>query len=146
MNRHKIKIVKPTDSDFENIKKYIKYFELDDRVIEKQQFLVAKKNIELLGFGRIKIHQNCDEICSIGIKEKYRRRGIASLLVKELINLSSNEIYLVSINPDLFKKLGFSVVSIYPDEIKNKLNYCKEVLVVPEKYVVMKHQQRTTIF
>ena len=136
-----IKIESASENDFELIKVYINKFELDNRHLELKQFIVAKYETELVGFGRIRKHANCDELCSIGVLEKYRRNGIATKLVLSLLINASEEVYLVCINPDYFKKLNFEITSVYPSEMIDKLNYCTNELVVPEKYVVMHYQK-----
>jgi N-acetylglutamate synthase-like GNAT family acetyltransferase len=135
----KIEIESANNSDFVYIKKLIKQFELDDRGLEQKQFLVAKQNNELIGFGRIRNHQNCDEICSIGVLEHHRRKKIASSIIKMLIVGSKKPIYLVCIQPNYFTKIGFVIKKSYPKEMEEKLNYCINELVVPEKYVVMNY-------
>ena len=129
----------PDNADFDFIKAHIKKFELDDRVLKKEEFLVLKKENELFAFGRIRKHKGCDEICSIGVVEKDRRKGYATLLVKELIKTATQPLYLVCIIPEFFTPLGFKVVIHYPAALADKLNYCTNELVVPEKYVVMQY-------
>ncbi len=108
--------------------------------MDLDQFLVAKENNQLLGFGRIKSHKGCDEFCSLGVIESMRCKGIARRLIEAHIKYSKQPIYLVCIIPEYFKKLGFVTVDEFPDEIANKLNYCTLELPVPEKYVVMKFE------
>lgn len=121
------------------IKQLIKQFELDDRDLQCAQFLVAKENNELVGFGRIRRHNGCDEFCSLGVLESQRFKGIAKELILARIKIATQPIYLVCIIPDYFESLGFKIVSDYPSEMADKLNYCTSELVVPEKYVVMKY-------
>jgi len=116
----------------------IQRFELDDRELDYQQFLVAKENDELLGFGRIRQRDDCFELCSLGVTEPMRLKGIGKQLVKALILKSSNPLFLVCIIPEFFTPFGFDVVSEYPEAMQEKLNYCTSELVVPETYVVMK--------
>lgn len=118
----------------------MKEFELDDRNLRCDQFLVAKKNDELLGFGRIRRHNGCDEFCSLGIIESKRFTGIAKELILARIKIATQPIYLVCIIPDYFEALGFKIVTSYPPEMADKLNYCTSELVVPENYVVMKYE------
>lgn len=132
-----INISIPSNSDFETIKILIEKFSLDNRNLSSSEFLVAKENNNVIGFGRIKKHKNCDEFCSLGVLEEKRLQGIGKMLVEARIKLATQPIYLVCITPDYFKKLGFIIVEKYPNEIKEKLNYCTSVLNVPEKYVVM---------
>lgn len=135
-----LSIQKATESDLELIKHFIEKFELDNRDIHYHQFLVAKEENELVGFGRIRRHHNCDEFCSLGVLEPQRFKGIAKELVLASIKTATQPIYLVSIIPDYFESLGFKIVNEYPPEIADKLSYCISELVVPEKYVVMKYE------
>jgi N-acetylglutamate synthase-like GNAT family acetyltransferase len=131
--------IKPaSETDFELIKQLISQFELDDRELKMNQFLVASDGNELLGFGRIRVRENCLELCSLGVVEPQRLQGIGKQLVKELILKSAHPLYLVCIIPEFFTPFGFKVVFEYPKALQEKLNYCTSELVVPEKYVVMK--------
>lgn len=132
-------ITTATEADFEAIKQLIKLFELDDRCLERGQFLVAKHEDEILGFGRIRKHNGCDEFCSLGVVESKRFKGIAKALILARIAISTQPIYLVCIIPEFFESLGFEIVTDYPDEMQDKLNYCISELTVPEPYVVMKY-------
>lgn len=129
------------ESDFEAIKKHIATFELDNRDLRYQQFLVAKENGKLVGFGRIRKHKGCDEFCSLGVLEEKRFNGIAKELILARIKIATQPIYLVCIMPEYFEKLGFAIVTEYPAEMADKLHYCTAELVVPEEYVVMKYQK-----
>ena len=128
------------ENDFLIIKKLIDQFELDDRDIHQHQFLVAKENNELLGFGRIRRHDDCFELCSLGVTEPKRLQGIGKQLVKELILITQEPLYLVCIIPEFFVPFGFKVVPEYPKAMEEKLDYCTSELVVPEKYMVMKFE------
>lgn len=135
----KFDIKTATEADFQAIKQFIKQFDLDDRCLEREQFLVAKEQDEILGFGRIRKHKGCDEFCSLGVIESNRFKGIAKALILARIAISTQPIYLVCIIPEFFESLGFEVVTDYPYEMQDKLNYCISELTVPEPYVVMKY-------
>ena len=124
--------------DFEKIKAYISLFELDNRDLDYRQFLVYKKENELVGFGRIRNYSDCDEICSLGVIESERKKGIGKQLVKALIQKTTSTLFLVCIIPQYFEGLNFKVTNQYPIEILEKLNYCTNSLVVEEEYVAMK--------
>ena len=91
----------------------------------------------MVGFGRLRKHFDCIELCSLGVVTNYRRQGIGKAIVKELIKKSSDSIHLVCIIPDFFTPFGFKIVEQYPNAIQNKLKYCTQELVVPETYVAM---------
>ena len=103
--------------------------------------MVAKDKGELLGFARIRKHKGCDEFCSLGVIESKRFNGIATELVLAKIKTATQPIYLVSIIPEFFETLGFIIVQEFPLKMKDKLDYCNSELMVPETYVVMKHQE-----
>lgn len=135
-----ITINKPTASDFDVIIKAIEDFDLDNRDLDLNQFVVAKQNDVLLGFGRIRKHNGCDEFCSLGVLKEKRFNGVAKLLIEARIKLATQPIYLVCITPKYFESFGFIIVDEFPEEMTDKLNYCTEELSVPEKYVVMKYE------
>jgi N-acetylglutamate synthase-like GNAT family acetyltransferase len=114
-------------------------FELDDRELNYSEFLVAKLNNNIVGFGRIRNYESSCELCSLGVIKPNRLQGIGNAIVKELILRATKPLYLVCIIPDFFKPHGFTIAINYPMELENKLNYCASHLFVPERYVVMKH-------
>ena len=123
---------------FNAIKSHIQKFELDNRCLEQHEFLVALQHHMILGFGRIREHIDCSELCSLGVIEPERNKGVGTALTKALIKKAEQQLYLVCIIPEFFEPLGFKVCENYPDSLKAKLNYCTNELVVPETYVVMK--------
>lgn len=137
-------IVPCSEYFFESVKSGIEEMWLDDRHLNYKQFFVAiNSNNEVIGFGRIREYEDCAEVCSVGVFEKYRKKGvgknIVSKLVKEFCKKSEKPIYVVTIIPNFFEKLNFEMVQApYPLAIQEKLEYCIQNLSVPEKYVVMK--------
>jgi len=128
----------PTEKEFQQICHYIHEFELDDRSLNRQQFIAAFRGNELVGFGRLRDHSDCTELCTLGVITQYRRQGIGKAIVAELVRISPSNLFLVCIIPEFFTPFGFAIVNEYPAPLLNKLNYCTSELVVPETYVVMK--------
>lgn len=123
---------------FELVKQYIQEFELDNRVLRSEEFLIEKDGLELLAFGRIREYSGFSELCSLGVIKKERSKGLGKKLTKALIKKSLQPLYLVCIIPDYFKVFGFSICTTFPLGIQDKLNYCTTHLEVNEEYVVMK--------
>lgn len=132
-------ICTPDTADFDIVKVHLKELELDDRELKKEQFLIAKKDNKIAAFCRMRKHKGCDELCSLGVIHSERGNGYAKLLLQELIARSDQPLYLACIIPQMFMPLGFKVVTDYPPELKDKLNYCTSELTVPEKYVIMRY-------
>ncbi|MES2593115.1 MAG: GNAT family N-acetyltransferase [Bacteroidota bacterium] len=131
----------PTENEFIDICEFIRQFELDNRDLKKDQFTVALRDNELVGFGRLREHTDCFELCSLGVVTSYRRKGIGKAVVIELLKKTTTDIFLVCIIPEFFQPLGFHIVKHYPASIQNKIGYCTEELVVPEMYVAMQLQR-----
>jgi len=131
----------PTKKEFEQICEYIHEFELDDCDLSPHQFIIALNgNDKLLGFGRLRNHPDCTELCSLGVVTQHRSQGIGKAIVSQLIKRAIGKLYLVCIIPEFFTPFGFTIVNHYPAPLLNKLNYCTHELVVPEIYVVMQLQ------
>lgn len=126
------------NSEFPIVKKLITEYCLDDNDLRASQFLVAKFEGKIVGFGRLRQYPTCNELCSLGVVEELRLKGIGRSLSLSLISKSKLPLYTVTIIPEFFAKFGFTATNEYPAEIEKKLNYCSSVLNVPEKYVVMK--------
>lgn len=134
----KFSLQQPTQSQFTAICDYIKAFELDNRNLKKEEFIVAIHQNEVLGFGRLREHIDCFELCSLGVVMPHRMQGVGKEIVKALIETTDAPIYLVCIIPNFFTPFGFQQVSAFPDAIKDKIDYCTQELVVPEIYVAMR--------
>lgn len=141
MNKN-ISIRTAKQNEFLVIINYIQQFDLDNRELDYSQFVVATINENIIGFGRIRKHTDCDEFCSLGVLNEYRNLGVAKLLIEARIKLATQQIYMCCIISNYFKKMGFEIVNEYPIAMQDKLNYCTNSLVVEEPYVVMRYNNK----
>lgn len=111
--------------------------ELDNRDLKVEEFLVMKSEEDVVGFGRIREFNGFSELCSMGILEHVRSKGLGAAMVRALCKKATQSLYLACIIPDYFSQLGFNVCNTYPELMQDKLDYCTESLPVPEPYVVM---------
>lgn len=128
----------PTDSDFKQICKWIDKFELDNRELKKEEFYAAYHQDELIGFGRLRKHKDCRELCSLGVLIPFRGKGVGKALTAALLKSATTPVYVVCIIPDFFNHFGFKQVISYPLSIAEKLAYCTHSLPVDEIYVAMR--------
>jgi N-acetylglutamate synthase-like GNAT family acetyltransferase len=119
------------------VKEQIAQFELDDRSLHHSQFLLALQNNTIIGFGRIREHSRCSELCSLGVIHPERNKGVGKALTKALISKAKQPLYLACIIPHYFAPFGFEICHTFPPELKDKLDYCTNELVVPQTYVIM---------
>lgn len=122
---------------FEEVRQYIQTFELDNRRLRPEDFLIALMDDTLVGFGRVREYGDCSELCSLGVTEPHRCKGIGSMLVRALVQKAQQPLYLVCIIPSFFEPHGFATCAHYPATMQQKLDYCNSALPVAEPYVVM---------
>lgn len=134
-----IKIEEMTLTDLENIKNILildfddfwTYNILKDELnCENSNYVVAKTlNDEIVGFAGIKTVFNESDIMNIVVKKSFRNKGIGSLLLKKLIDVSTS-LNVTSITLEvmeenfsaihLYEKFGFEIIGIRKNYYKDK--------------------------
>lgn len=125
-------------SDLEKIKDILTT-DFDDfwneKVLEEElsssssKYIVAKKDNEIVGFAGLKIVLNEVDIMNIVTKKNYRRHGIGSLLLKNLITISKNlnaKSITLEVNENnsnainLYTKFNFKKIAVRKNYYKNQ--------------------------
>ena len=88
-----IKLRDAKKEDIEFIKEKIAQFKLDPENLQYNQFIVAEDKGKIAGFGRLKPYKDAVEVGALGVIPEYRKRGIASLIMNELIKRGPKKIY-----------------------------------------------------
>lgn len=142
LNLSNLQISSASIDDIPSIAKVVEQLQLDSLHLNHEQFIVAKLNMKIIGFGRLRNHADALELCSLGVLPEYRNQGIARLLVSGLLDRAGEQpVYVVCIIPDYFKKLGFAETTSFPESLQAKINYCTTILGgcdAGENYVVMR--------
>jgi len=136
-----IVVREPSDKEFEEVKKWVEKFWLDNDNMQKEQFRVLIYNNSLAAFGRLRINDDATEICTIGVLTKFQKKGIGMAMVRSLLSSVEKEAYLVTVIPKFFLKLGFEAVKQYPKSIQKKRDLCVTQYHVDTPYEVMKWTQ-----
>mgnify|MGYP006150828029 FL=1 len=98
-------------------KRWVKQFYFPE--IEKIKTIIVKHKDWIIGHGSIRVDNKLAQIFHIFIDEKFRRKGLASLLVKELEKVSKTEAKTFTINvvqknieaKMLYEKLGYKIIN-----------------------------------
>ena len=133
-----IRIHSALRSDMLVIEQLAKKLDLDIEDISWDQFITAKKNDKIIGFGRLRKYPGCAEIATVGVIEEERKSGVATLIIKELMRSGPSEIFVTCVIPDFFNKLGFQMVKQYPSVLQKKVDFCKSYDFSDEQIFVMK--------
>lgn len=136
---HGATIRRPDEKEFEEVKKYVEEFWLDNNNMLREQFRVLLYNNKLAAFGRLRKNADATELCTLGVVKKYRGRGFGKAMVKALLKEAKSEVYVVCVIPEFFKKTGFKEISSYPESIKAKVDLCTQYFHVGKEYKVMKY-------
>lgn len=132
----------PDSKEFEEVKKYVKQFWLDDEQMLKEQFKILLQDDKPVAFGRLREKEDATELCTLGVLEEYRGRRLGSAMVKSLVSLAKKDVHVVSVIPGFFRKQGFIPVQEYPASIKKKVELCTEHYHVGVPYQVMKYKNQ----
>ncbi len=119
-----ITISRATVEDMPLIVHLAEKFKLDTRDIKIENFLVAKEDGILLGFGRLKYHKEFTEMGTFAVLPAYRHRGVGQKLMNQLIKIAPEEVYLLTTIPEYGYRFGFRLVMKVPDFIKPHLLAC----------------------
>jgi len=130
----------PDDMPF--ITEYINRFRLDNEDLDFRQFIIAADGNVLVGFGRIRPHNEVYELGCIGVVESSRGRGIGRMIVEYLINaFPSDDVYITTDLIRYFERLGFRQIEHGPGELIEKLGrVCRSKC--REGAMVMLHRRR----
>jgi N-acetylglutamate synthase-like GNAT family acetyltransferase len=145
MTKSEIAIQSASKKDILIIEHLAKEFELDLENFNWNQFVVAKKDNKIIGFGRLRKYklenqsEECYEIATVGVVFEERKRGAGSLIVKEIIRNGPSEIFITCVIPCFFEKLGFQLVKHYPSVLQKKVDFCKSYNFNDDQIFVMKH-------
>lgn len=133
-----IPVIPAIETDLHEIVFLAKSLDLDLEDVLWQQFIVAKKEESIIGFGRLRNYSQCTEVATVGVIQEERNKGIGTTIVKELIRLGPAEIYITCVIPKFFIRLGFQTVKEYPFILQKKVDFCKLYDFSDEQIFVMK--------
>ena len=131
----------PNEKEFEQVKQLIEDFWLDNEDMKPEQFKVLLDSGKLIAFGRLREHNEATELCTLGVAKDYRCKGYGKEMVKHLINWTKRDVYVVTVIPEFFSKLGFSFIGKYPLPIQKKLENCSANYDVGVPYRAMKWEK-----
>ena len=128
MIKVQLEILPATDSDMPVIEQVAKKFDLDCEHMSGSQFIVVKREKNIIGIGRLRDYPEqtgWSEIATVAVIEEERKRGVGSMIVRKLIDKAPSEIFVTCVIPDFFTRFGFQKVKQYPSVLEKKVDFCK---------------------
>lgn len=116
-------------ADMPLIEECVRRFRLDGENLQVSQFIVARREGQMVAFGRIKPYEQVFELGCVGVLEAERGRGLGRLVVEELIRrFPTPAVYLTTDLPEYFARLGFRRIDTGPPVLFAKIaRVCSEL-------------------
>lgn len=144
ITRKTIRIRHATEGDMAFIREELKKNNIDSENLDPHEFVVAAENGTIAGFGRLRRTGELHQIGCVVVVEDKRRRGVASLIVKYLLDSAPvTLVYIVTDLVDYFKKLGFVEMKEGSKELLDALDEACKVRGKPHTVVMVFERPRT---
>lgn len=119
-----MQIRKAVKTDFARVRRLAARFDLDYADMEADNFWVAAQGLRIVGICGLTKHPDCLELRSLAVADRFRKRGVGHKLVLALSEQASGDIFLTTIIPDYFAKLGFEPVTAVPASMVKPEDWC----------------------
>jgi len=88
--------------------------------------IIAIRGENLIGIARMKTFkkQKAHELCSVTVKDGWRDSGIGTMLVNKAMKLAKYDVYLHTLNPEFYIKIGFRETKDRPGIIIKNGAWC----------------------
>jgi N-acetylglutamate synthase-like GNAT family acetyltransferase len=116
-------IRKAEQRDHPAILKILKDLDLYYPTLEMKGFWVAEGAGVILGVVQLEEHPDFIYLGSLAVKSEYQGQGIAKRLLNDTLSKLTKNIYLYTIIPEFFAKLGFKVAGRQPAGLPSKERY-----------------------
>ena len=136
---NRISVTDALASDMETIITQAKALDLDSQDMHFGQFVIARNEQVIVGFGRIKKYDDCVEISTVGVIPHQQRMGIGTLVVNALLSKINGEVYVISVIPEYFSRFGFVTSKEFPKVLLDKCNFCHSFGFKEGEVFVMKY-------
>ncbi|GAB4388831.1 MAG: hypothetical protein Kow0025_10490 [Thermodesulfovibrionales bacterium] len=103
-----VRVRHATEGDMVFVEEKLRERHVDTGDLERGQFVVAWRDDEMLGFGRIRPVEGGDAVSCILALEEGRKKGVSNLILKHLVDYSdATTVYAVTDRKEEFSRLGF---------------------------------------
>lgn len=86
-------------------------------------FLVAERNGRIVSIAELKDFHTFYLLSCVGVREELQRTGIGQAFIEEVLNRAPGEVYLYTMVPDFFRKLGFVEAKAVPNNLPTRAMY-----------------------
>ena len=109
--------------DFTSISGLLADLELEYPAMDFNCFYVAEKNGETVATAELKELEDCCLLSCVGVREDLQGTGIGRDFTLEVLRDASKDVYLYTLVPGFFKKLGFIEALTLPPGLPGRAIY-----------------------
>lgn len=117
-------IRKAAATDWDRLARLARDCEVDYPGMEADDFLAAEDGGRVVGMVGLKRHPGCLELVALGVDAERRGTGIGTQLVSELLAGVREDIYLATVIPGYFGRLGFERTDAVPAGMAKDPEWC----------------------
>jgi len=121
--------------DFDAIRTIIMELDLAYPSQSLDSFLVLEDKDRIIGIANLEEFDGFYFLSSVGVVEGFQRRGLASSFIRDLLKGLKKDVYLYTVIPGFFERLGFTAVARRSDLPLKMTFSCKEC--TPDTCVTM---------
>jgi len=119
-----VQIRKALKIDFGRIRRLAARFDLDYADMESDDFWVTAQGPKIIGICGLTKHSDCLELRSLAVADRFRKKGLGRELVAALFEQAGQDIFLTTVVPDYFSKLGFEPATAVPASMVKPEDWC----------------------
>lgn len=102
-----LRVRKAVHDDQVAIDGLLEELQLAHNALSQEEFWVGEINGEVMAIAQLTEVGEQRVLSSVGVRKAYRRRGVARQLLNTMLEQVDGEVYLFTLEPDIFAAIGF---------------------------------------
>ncbi len=109
--------------DGEAIRSILSEMELSHGSISIDDLWVGERGGEIVAVAQLQDVGGAQIVSSLGVRPPHRKRGVASALIGEMLGAAKEDVYLFTLIPGFFRRLGFTEADPPPKIAEYRTNF-----------------------
>lgn len=122
-NQPSVCIRRAEPRDYRRIERLMSALELSYPAMDLSSFWVAENGGEVVAAAELKDLRDCSLLSCVGVREDLQGSGIGRILVEEAARHAHHDVYLYTLVPGFFRKVGFGDPTRLPPDLPPRSIY-----------------------
>ena len=141
---------KPSEMEFRQVMRMVEKYDLTTpNELPLDSFTILKNDDRILGFGALRSQEGYTELEVVGVAEEFRGKGWGKMIIKKLLEVGPDTIWLATDMPKYFEKFNFVPSKQVPRELARKINPVETNgfgIAQPAKPIVGRNRVKAMVF